>query len=102
MSFSNSNPDIQLADVPYSAESIPSTTRLHQQKGDFATNGMQPSFALELDISTIAHVCFPIIYTKLRHIYMSIFFLICVLILIFLFFLLYRDGMAICLTVLVP
>lgn len=27
-----------------------------QAKGDFATNGTQPSFALELDISTIEHV----------------------------------------------
>jgi hypothetical protein len=27
-----------------------------QVKGDFATNGTQPSFALELDISTIEHV----------------------------------------------
>jgi hypothetical protein len=56
MSFSNN--DIQISDAPYAAESIPSTTKLTQQKGDFASNGMQPSFALELDISTITHVCY--------------------------------------------
>ncbi|KAI8888558.1 hypothetical protein K501DRAFT_209702 [Backusella circina FSU 941] len=54
MSFSNNN-DIQISDAPYATESIPSTTKLNQQKGDFASNGMQPSFSLELDISTITH-----------------------------------------------
>lgn len=30
---------------------------IKQAKGEFATSGAQPSFALELDISTIEHVC---------------------------------------------
>ena len=34
----------------------PSTTPVKQAKGEFATSGVQPSFALELDISTIQHV----------------------------------------------
>lgn len=34
----------------------PSKNAIKQQRGEFATSGIQPSFALELDISTIQHV----------------------------------------------
>lgn len=47
----------------YSRGATPVTTAgqtshnaIKQQKGEFATSGIQPSFALELDISTIQHV----------------------------------------------
>jgi erythrocyte band 7 integral membrane protein len=33
------------------------STKIKQQKGELAVSGVQPSFALELDISTIEHVC---------------------------------------------
>lgn len=47
----------------YSQEPAPSTLgqssshQVQQKQGQFATSGTQPSFALELDISTIEHVC---------------------------------------------
>lgn len=40
--------------IPNVSENTSNTVK--QAKGDFATNGTQPSFALELDISTIEHV----------------------------------------------
>lgn len=47
----------------YSNEPAPSTggeasNQVKQKKGQFAASGTQPSFALELDISTIEHVCY--------------------------------------------
>jgi hypothetical protein len=48
---------IPLTNKTYSqATSTPSTSAVKQKKGEFATSGVQPSFALELDISTIEHV----------------------------------------------
>ncbi|KAI8080139.1 uncharacterized protein B0P05DRAFT_540124 [Gilbertella persicaria] len=48
-----------LTDYPESGEPSlsvgPSSGPLRQQKGEFATEGVQPSLALELDISTIEH-----------------------------------------------
>lgn len=45
----------------YTVKTSPSTSgepshTVKQSKGDFATNGVQPSLAMELDISTIEHV----------------------------------------------
>jgi erythrocyte band 7 integral membrane protein len=52
---------IPLTNKAYSqTTSVPSTSQqssaVKQKKGEFATSGVQPSFALELDISTIEHV----------------------------------------------
>lgn len=41
---------------PTPTTSGPSHTAIKQKKGAFATSGIQPSLALELDISTIQHV----------------------------------------------
>lgn len=58
MSIQDSSPLIRSG---YDAKASPSVAgepshTVKQVKGDFATNGVQPSFALELDISTIKHV----------------------------------------------
>ncbi|EIE80395.1 hypothetical protein G6F46_006675 [Rhizopus delemar] len=57
MSIQDSSPLIRSG---YDAKASPSVAgepshTVKQVKGDFATNGVQPSFALELDISTIKH-----------------------------------------------
>ncbi|KAF1800068.1 hypothetical protein V8B55DRAFT_1544092 [Mucor lusitanicus] len=62
----NNNPDdiIPLTDQTYSRGASPSTSGpssahnangIQQKKGEFATSGVQPSFALKLDINTIDH-----------------------------------------------
>lgn len=58
---SHAEDDFPLMKSGYTAKGSPSTSgqpsrTIQQVKGDFATNGIQPSLALELDISTIEHV----------------------------------------------
>lgn len=63
----NNNPDdiIPLTNQTYSRGASPSTSGpssahnangIQQKKGEFATSGVQPSFALKLNINTIDHV----------------------------------------------
>lgn len=71
----NNNPDdiIPLTDQTYSRGASPSTSGpssahnangIQQKKGEFATSGVQPSFALKLDINTIDHVSGYSVVTK--------------------------------------
>ncbi|ORE08788.1 hypothetical protein BCV72DRAFT_288202 [Rhizopus microsporus var. microsporus] len=57
---SHAEDDFPLMKSGYTAKGGPSTSgqpsrMIQQAKGDFATNGIQPSLALELDLSTIEH-----------------------------------------------